>query len=28
MLSLNPNWTPKSGANFKLKDFVAFALGK
>jgi hypothetical protein len=28
MLSQNPNWTPKSGANYKLKDFVAFALGK
>src|SRR5205085_10084222 len=23
MLSLDPKWTPKSGANFKLKDFVA-----
>jgi hypothetical protein len=28
MLSQNPNWTPPGGANFKLKDFVAFALGK
>jgi Animal haem peroxidase len=28
MLSQNPNWTPQSGANFKLKDLVAFALGK
>lgn len=27
MLSLNPNWTPQAGANYKLKDFVAFALG-
>jgi hypothetical protein len=28
MLSLNPDWTPKSGADYKLKDLVAFALGK
>lgn len=28
MLSQNPNWTPQGDANFKLKDFVAFALGK
>jgi len=28
MLSQNPDWTPKAGADFKLKDLVAFALGK
>jgi len=27
MLSQDPNWTPKSGPNFQLKDFVNFALG-
>ncbi|HTS30317.1 MAG TPA: heme peroxidase family protein [Bryobacteraceae bacterium] len=27
MLNVNPNWFPAMGANFKLKDFVAFALG-
>ncbi len=27
MLSLNPGWCPKSGADYKLKDFVNFALG-
>jgi hypothetical protein len=27
MLSLNPNWCPKSGPEYKLKDFVSFALG-
>ncbi len=27
MLNQNPDWTPKSGADFKLRDFVAFALG-
>ena len=26
-LSAEPNWTPKSGANYQLKDFVKFALG-
>ena len=28
LLKLNPKWTPKSGANFALKDFVNYALGK
>lgn len=26
-LNMNPNWTPASGANYTLKDFVNFALG-
>jgi hypothetical protein len=26
-LSMNPQWHPASGANYKLKDFVKFALG-
>jgi hypothetical protein len=28
LLNLDPDWTPKSGANFALKDFVKYALGK
>ena len=28
LLSLEPNWVPASGANYTLKDFVNFALGK
>ena len=28
MLSLNPEWCPKAGPNYKLKDFVNFALGR
>ena len=28
LLRLNPQWTPKSGPNFALKDFVNYALGK
>jgi Animal haem peroxidase len=27
MLSLNPDWCPKAGADFRLKDFVNYALG-
>ncbi len=27
-LSLKPNWHPASGPNYKLKDFVAYAIGK
>ena len=27
MLSLQPEWHPKSGADYKLKDFVNYALG-
>ena len=27
MLSLHPHWQPPSGPNFKLKDFVKYALG-
>ena len=28
VLSLDPHWAPVTGANFKLKDFVAYALGQ
>ncbi|KAB8336781.1 hypothetical protein FH972_021090 [Carpinus fangiana] len=28
LLSKDPSWTPASGADFKLKDIVAYALGK
>jgi hypothetical protein len=28
LLNLDPAWTPKSGAGYKLKDFVAYALGR
>jgi hypothetical protein len=28
LLNLDPAWTPKLGANYKLKDFVAYALGR
>ena len=28
LLSLDPNWQPKEGANFALKDFVKYALGQ
>jgi hypothetical protein len=27
LLSLHPHWAPASGANYKLKDFVKYALG-
>jgi Animal haem peroxidase len=27
MLRLDPNWQPKAGSNYALKDFVAYALG-
>ncbi len=27
LLNLDPAWIPKSGANYKLKDFVSYALG-
>ena len=27
LLSLDPNWQPKAGANFALRDFVKYALG-
>jgi len=27
MLSLEPDWCPKSGPDYKLKDFVKYALG-
>jgi hypothetical protein len=29
MLRVDPNWTPTiGGPNFRLKDFVSYALGK
>lgn len=28
LLSLDPNWLPKQGANYALKDFVNYALGR
>jgi hypothetical protein len=28
LLNLDPAWTPKLGANYRLKDFVAYALGR
>jgi len=28
LLSLDPNWHPAQGANYTLKDFVSFALGR
>ena len=28
LLSLDPNWTPASGAGYALKDLVNYALGK
>ena len=28
LLSTNPAWTPASGANYRLKDFVLYAIGK
>jgi hypothetical protein len=27
-LSLDPSWTPKAGAGYKLKDFISYALGR
>jgi hypothetical protein len=27
LLSLHPNWQPKQGPNYALKDFVNYALG-
>lgn len=27
LLSLDPDWQPKQGASFALKDFVKYALG-
>jgi hypothetical protein len=28
LLSLDPNWQPKQGPNYALKDFVNYALGR
>ncbi len=28
MLSLDPDWHPKKGADFALRDFVNYALGR
>ena len=28
LLSTNPNWTPESGADYRLRDFVLYSVGK